>query len=81
MTDILSGRTDSMVAPPLIETRAEDIRETVIPLFEEELAVSKRVVPTSHVQVSRVTDSHEQFIDELLVQRYSVSVLSSPLAQ
>ena len=43
-----------------------DGRETVIPLFEEELAVSKRVVDTGRVQIARVTHSHEQLVDELL---------------
>jgi uncharacterized protein (TIGR02271 family) len=38
----------------------------VIPLFQEELSVSRRVVPTSRVQVSRVTHSHEHLVDELL---------------
>jgi len=38
----------------------------VIPLFEEELSVSRRVVPISRVQVSRVTHNHEHLVDELL---------------
>jgi uncharacterized protein (TIGR02271 family) len=54
------------VETPSVETLAGDVRETVIPLFEEELSVSKRVVPTSRVQVSRITHSHEQLVDELL---------------
>jgi uncharacterized protein (TIGR02271 family) len=41
-------------------------RETVIPVFEEELSVAKRVVETSRVQVSRVTHQHQQLVDELL---------------
>jgi stress response protein YsnF len=48
------------------ESPADYARETVIPLFEEELSVSRRVVPTSRVQVSRVTHSHEHLVDELL---------------
>lgn len=40
--------------------------ETVIPVFEEELSVAKRVVETSRVQVSRVTHQHQQLVDELL---------------
>ncbi len=40
--------------------------ETVIPLFEEELSVAKRVVDTARVQISRVTHSRQQDIDELL---------------
>jgi uncharacterized protein (TIGR02271 family) len=41
-------------------------RETVVPLFEEEVNVAKRVVETGRVQISRVTRSHEQMVDELL---------------
>jgi len=41
-------------------------REAVIPVFEEELSVAKRVVETSRVQVSRVTHQHQQLVDELL---------------
>jgi uncharacterized protein (TIGR02271 family) len=41
-------------------------RETVIPVFEEELSVAKRVVETARVSVSRVTHQHEQLVDELL---------------
>src|SRR5580698_10456583 len=50
----------------LVESPVDHSRETVIPLFQEELSVSKRVVPTGRVQVSRVTHSHEQLVDELL---------------
>lgn len=42
------------------------VGETKIPLFEEQLSVTKRVVPTGRVQVSRVTHSNEQLIEELL---------------
>jgi uncharacterized protein (TIGR02271 family) len=41
-------------------------RETVIPLFEEEVAIAKRVVETGRVQISRVTHSREQIVDEML---------------
>jgi uncharacterized protein (TIGR02271 family) len=41
-------------------------REIVLPLYEEELSVSKRVVPTNRVQVSRITHQQEQLVDELL---------------
>jgi uncharacterized protein (TIGR02271 family) len=41
-------------------------RETVIPLFEEQLAVTRQMVPTARVQVSRVTHSHEEMVDESL---------------
>lgn len=43
-------------------------RETVIPVFEEELSVAKRVVETTRVRVSRVTHTHQQLVDELLQQ-------------
>jgi uncharacterized protein (TIGR02271 family) len=57
---------DTMVDTAQTKTSAEQARETVIPLFEEQLAVSKQVVPTARVQVSRVTHSHEELVDELL---------------
>ncbi len=49
-----------------LESPVDHSRETVIPLFEEALSVSRRVVPTSRVQVSRVTHTHEHLVDELL---------------
>jgi uncharacterized protein (TIGR02271 family) len=49
---------------PTSPTNSED--QTVIPVFEEELSVAKKVVETGRVQVSRVTHSHEQLVDELL---------------
>jgi len=66
MVDTSTDSANAAVETPSVETVAEDIRETVIPLFEEQLSVSKRVVPTSRVQVSRITHSHEQLVDELL---------------
>src|SRR5271156_2235074 len=57
---------DTMVDTAHTETSADQPRETVIPLFEEQLAVSKQVVATARVQVSRVTHSHEELVDELL---------------
>jgi uncharacterized protein (TIGR02271 family) len=44
-------------------------RETVVPLFEEELSVAKKVVETARVRVSRVTHTHQQLVDELLHQQ------------
>lgn len=41
-------------------------REIVLPLFAEEMSVSRRVVPKSRVQVSTVTREREQLVDELL---------------
>lgn len=43
-----------------------DGRETVIPLFEEEVNVARRVVETGRVQVSRITHTHQHMVDELL---------------
>jgi uncharacterized protein (TIGR02271 family) len=55
-----------------------DDRQTVIPVFEEELSVDKRVVETARVSVSRVTHSHEQLVDELL-QHEKVEVERVPV--
>ena len=55
-----------------VQSRTKDDRdpdqtgETVLPLLAEEVAVSKQVVETGRVQVSRVTHQREQLIDELL---------------
>jgi uncharacterized protein (TIGR02271 family) len=53
-------------------------RETVIPVFEEELSVAKRVVETARVRVSRVTHTHQQLVDELL-QHEKVEVEHVPV--
>jgi uncharacterized protein (TIGR02271 family) len=66
MVDARALGTNTAVDTTDIESPADHSRETVIPLFQEELLVSKRVVPTSRVQVSRVTHNHEQLVDELL---------------
>lgn len=44
----------------------DDANEAVLPLLAEEVEVSKQVVETGRVQVTRVTHQHEQLIDELL---------------
>jgi stress response protein YsnF len=66
MVDARSDGTNTAIDTTDLESPADHSRETVIPLFEEELSVSRRVVPTSRVQVSRVTHSHEHLVDELL---------------
>ena len=66
MVDARSDGTNTALDTTDLESTADQSRETVIPLFQEELSVSRRVVPTSRVQVSRVTHSHEQLVDELL---------------
>jgi uncharacterized protein (TIGR02271 family) len=43
-------------------------QKTVVPVFEEELSVAKRVVETERVRVSRVTHEHQELVDELLQQ-------------
>jgi uncharacterized protein (TIGR02271 family) len=73
MADSRSDGTSTAIDTTELESPANPSRETIIPLFEEELSVSKRVVPTSRVQVSRVTHSHEQLVDELL-EREQVEV-------
>ena len=57
---------------------AHPARETVIPVFEEQLSVAKRVVETARVQISRVTHRHEQLVDELL-QHEKVEVERIPI--
>jgi uncharacterized protein (TIGR02271 family) len=47
----------------------DEAPESVLPLLAEEIAVSKQVVETGRVQVSRVTHEREQLIDELLAQQ------------
>jgi stress response protein YsnF len=66
MVDARSDGTNSALDTADLESPVDHSRETVIPLFEESLSISRRVVPTSRVQVSRVTHSHEHLVDELL---------------
>lgn len=61
MTDTSANPT-RVLAPETTDAGAE----TRIPLYEEELSVAKRVIETGRVQVSRVTHSHQQAVDELL---------------
>jgi stress response protein YsnF len=58
----ISSGTLNTVAESLVEKNGE----MKIPLFEETVSASKRVVPISKVQVSRLTHSQEQLIEELL---------------
>jgi uncharacterized protein (TIGR02271 family) len=73
MVDARSHGINVAVDTANLESPADHSRETVIPLFQEELSVSKQVVPTSRVQISRVTHSHEHLVDELL-EREQVEV-------
>ena len=62
-----------------VEVSAADAsRETVIPVFEENLSVTKRVVETARVRVSRVTHDYQQVVDELL-QHEKVEVERVPI--
>jgi uncharacterized protein (TIGR02271 family) len=52
---------------------AEDSSQTgeiVLPLYAEEVSVSRQVVPKSRVQVSRVSHEREQLVDELLAHEH-----------
>ena len=66
MVDPRRDANDTALDTNDLKSPANHAGETVIPLFEEALSVSRRVVPTSRVQVSRVTQSHEHLVDELL---------------
>jgi uncharacterized protein (TIGR02271 family) len=66
MVDARSDGTNTALDTDDLESPAGHSLETVLPLLEETLSVSRRVVPTSRVQVSRVTHSHEHLVDELL---------------
>ena len=45
---------------------ADHADETVLPLLAEEIGVSKQVVETGRVRITRITHQREQLIDELL---------------
>jgi stress response protein YsnF len=66
MADARSDGTNTALDITDLESPAVHSHENVIPLFEEAVSVSRRVVPTSRVQVSRVTHRHEHLVDELL---------------
>ena len=69
-----------------VQSRTDDDRdpdrtsETVLPLLAEEIAVSKQVVETGRVQVSRITHEREQLIDELLA-REKVEIDRTPIGR
>jgi len=69
-----------------VQSRTEDdcvpdkTGETVIPLLAEEIAVSKQVVETGHVQVARITHEREQLIDELLAHE-TVEIDRTPIGR
>jgi uncharacterized protein (TIGR02271 family) len=53
-----------------VKTRVCDGDEVIVPLATEEISVSKRIVPTGRVQVSRVTRQREEIVDELLSREH-----------
>ena len=59
---------------------ADKTGEPVLPLLAEEIAVSKQVVETGRVQVTRVTREREQLIDELLAHQ-TVEIERTPMAR
>ena len=69
-----------------VQSRTEDDHapdqtgETILPLLAEEVAVSKQVVETGRVQVSRVTHEREQLIDELLTHE-TVEIDRTPIGR
>lgn len=62
------------------EPENAEAREVVVPLYEEDLAVSKRVVEKGRVQVSRTTSQREELVDELLA-REQVEVERIPIGK
>jgi uncharacterized protein (TIGR02271 family) len=63
-----------------VDRGADDAREVFVPLLEEELSVSKRVVPKSRVQVSTITREREEVVDELLACEH-VEVERTPIGK
>jgi uncharacterized protein (TIGR02271 family) len=70
----------SIEAKTPLGSEAPDASEIVVPLFSEELSVSKRVVPKGRVWVSRVTHQHEELVDEILAREH-VEVERVPIDQ
>jgi stress response protein YsnF len=48
--------------------KGNDGNEVVLPLYAEEVSISKRVVPKASVRVSTITHQHEEVINELLAR-------------
>ena len=62
------------------ETDKDEPGEIVVPLFTEEVSVSKRVVDKGGVQVSRTTREREELINELLAYE-RVEVERTPIGK
>jgi len=61
-------------------TQSADPQEVVVPLYEEQASVAKRRIVTGRVQVSRVTNEHEQLIEETLA-REQVEIERTPIGK
>ena len=57
-----------MTSDPEEVRTPDDIRDTMIPLHEEDISVSKRQVVTGRVRVETVTHEHEQLVDAQLAR-------------
>jgi uncharacterized protein (TIGR02271 family) len=57
----------------VMKDKDPEARQITLPLYEEAVTVSKRVVPKNRVRVSTVTHQRRQLVDELL-QRESVEI-------
>jgi stress response protein YsnF len=53
-----------------VEAGDHEPREIVVPLFAEEISVSKRVVPKARVRVSRITREREEVVEQLLAREH-----------
>jgi uncharacterized protein (TIGR02271 family) len=60
--------------------QSTDPQEVVVPLYEEQASIAKRRIVTGRVQVSRVTNEHEQLIDETLA-REQVEIERTPIGK
>jgi len=61
-------------------SQSTDPQEVVVPLYEEQASVAKRRIVTGRVQVSRVTNEHEQLIEETLA-REQVEIERTPIGK
>jgi uncharacterized protein (TIGR02271 family) len=73
MVDSPSARADDVATGA-----ADAAADIVVPLHEEAVAVTKRVVATGRVQVSRITHRREQLVDEMLA-REEVTIERTPV--
>jgi uncharacterized protein (TIGR02271 family) len=59
---------------PMVDESLDDLNnhagETVMPLFAEEVSVSKRVVPKNRVRVSRITRQRDELVELLLAREH-----------